>query len=225
MAAPETVGGARANGSGAGALRWGGIGGIVFAVAFVVGVLLTTDTPDGDAPNREWREYFADSGNRWMIIIGAFVLALAVLGLLLFLSTLRERVRGSSGSEWFSTAMLASGITLVAMIGVGGATLAAVAASIEIGEGSVPRSADIPRTIESIGFGAILVFGMAAAGLMIATATVAGKRAGLLPGWLAITGYVVAVLVLLGGVFFIPLVLLVLWVLAVSILLLRQPSG
>ena len=223
MTAPATVQGTPAR---AGALRWGGIGGIVFAVAFVVGLLMMTDTPDGDAPNREWREYFSDSGNRWMIILGAFVLAVAVLGLLVFLSVLRERVReGASGSSWLSTAVLASGLTLVAMIAVGGATLAAVAASIEIGEGSVPRSADIPRSIESIGFGAILVFGMAAAGLMIATATAAGARAGLLPRWLVGAGYVVAVIVLLGGVLFIPMVLLVLWVLVVSILLLREPIG
>jgi hypothetical protein len=206
-------------------LRWGGIGGIVFAVAFVVGVLMMTDTPEGDAPDREWVQYFDDSGNRWTIIAGAFVLALAVLGLLVFVSVLRERLRdGSPGTSWLSTAMLASGLTLVAMIGVAGAALAAVSAGIEIGESSVPSNADVPRTIEQVGFGALLVFGMAAGGLLIATASVAGGRAALLPRWLVVTGYVVAVIVMVGGVFFIPMVLLVLWVLTVSIVLLRQPS-
>ena len=46
-------------------------------------------------------------------------------------------------------------------------------------------------------------------------------RAALLPRWLVVTGYIVGVIVLLGGLFFIPLVLFVLWMLVVGIVMLR----
>jgi uncharacterized protein (DUF58 family) len=42
-----------------------------------------------------------------------------------------------------------------------------------------------------------------------------------LPGWLTIAGYVVAVLQLAGGLF-LPFVLFLLWMLVVSIVLLRR---
>jgi hypothetical protein len=195
----------------------------LFAVAFVVGVLMISDTPDADASDAEWLDHYADSGNRWQIIVGAFILALATLGLLVFVSALRERLRDAPGAPWLSTAILASGVVLVAMIGVAGASSAAVPALVEIAEGPVPTNADVPRTLEQIGFGALLLFGMVAAGVMIGATSAAGGRAALLPRWLVVTGYVVAVLVLIGGVFFLPMALLVLWVLVISIILVREP--
>src|SRR5437588_4048 len=128
MAASSTT----STGNARSGLRWGGISGIVFVVLFVVGFLMTTDTPDGNASNREWLKYFRDSGNRRM-----------------------------------------------------------------------------------------LVFGAASAGLLVITTSVAGGRAGLLSRWLVVTGYVVGVIVIIGGLIFFPFVLFVLWVLAVSIVMLR----
>jgi hypothetical protein len=205
-------------------LRWGGIGGIVFAVAFVVGVLMMTDTPEGDESNREWIGYYADSGNRTQILIGAIVLAVGTIGFLAFVSSLRERIRGSEAQEWLGTLMLMSSVAFVTLLGVFGTSLGAVAAAVEFGDAPVPRSADIPRIVESIGFGALLLFGMAAAGLLMVTVSAAGARTALLPRWLVVTGYIAGVIVIVGGLFFIPMALLVLWVLAVSIVMLRYPS-
>ncbi len=205
-------------------LRWGGIGGIVFAVAFVVGVLMMTDTPEGDESNRKWIEYYADSGNRTQLVVGAIVLAVGTIGFLVFVSSLRERIRDSQAQEWLGTLMFASGVAFVALLGVFGTSLGAVAAAVEFGDAPVPRSADVPRIVESIGFGALLLFGMAAAGLLMVTVSVASGPTALLPRWLVVTGTVAGVIVIVGGLFFIPMALLVLWVLAVSIVMLRQPS-
>ena len=68
----------------------------MFVVLFVVGFLMTTDTPDGNASNREWLKYFRDSGNRRMQVIGALIFAVAVLAFLLFLGVLRERIRNET---------------------------------------------------------------------------------------------------------------------------------
>jgi hypothetical protein len=207
-------------------LRWGGISGIVFVVLFVVGFLMTTDTPDGDASNREWLKYFRDSGNRRMLVIGALIFAVALLGFLLFLGALRERLHNASpGGEWVATAAFASGIAFVAMVAVFALGQGSVAAGVQFGDNPVPRDADIMRTLTSVGFGAMLVFGAASAGLLVITTSVAGGRAGLLSRWLAVTGYVVGVIVIVGGLIFFPFVLFVLWVLAVSIVMLRGSSA
>src|SRR5919198_1319926 len=89
----------------------GGIAAIVFAVLFVVGFLLTTDTPDGDESNLKWVRHYADSGNRRMIIIGVIVLALAAIAFLIFLSVLRERLRAAApGSEWLAPPPFSPGL-------------------------------------------------------------------------------------------------------------------
>ena len=208
------------------ALRWGGIAAIVFAVLFVVGFLMVSDTPDGDESNLKWIRYYADSDNRRMIIIGAFVLALAALVFLVFLGVLRERIRNSSsGVEWVGTTAFASGLLFVAMLAAATLGTASTSASVEFGDNPVVRDADVLRTFESLGVGALVLFGAAAAGLLIITASVAGGRSALLPRWLVVTGYVVGVIVLVGGLFFVPLALFVLWMIVVGIVMLRSPSS
>jgi hypothetical protein len=96
----------------------GGIAAIVFAVLFVVGFLLNTNTPEGDESNAEWVRHFADSGNRRMIVTGAILLAPATLAFLIFLGALRDRLRTAApGTEWISTIAFASGTVFVAMVG------------------------------------------------------------------------------------------------------------
>jgi hypothetical protein len=205
-----------------GGLLAGGIAAIVFAVLFVVGFLLVSDTPEGDESNAAWVRYFADSDNRRMIVIGAIIWAVAMLAFLVFLGVLRERLRNASaGAEWISTVAFASGLVFAAMLAVAGLGAGSVSASVEFGDAPVVRDADVIRTFESLGFGALLLFGAAAAGLLVITASVAAGRSALFPRWLVVAGYVVGVIVLLGGLFFIPLALFVLWMLVVGIVMLR----
>jgi hypothetical protein len=212
----------RSSGTGTG-LRWGGIAAIVFAVLFVVGFLLVSDTPEGDESNREWVRYFADEDNRRMIVIGAIVLTLAVLAFLVFLGVLRERLRDAApGSEWISTVAFASGLVFVAMLAVATLGTGSAAASVEFGDAPVVRDADVLRTFESLGFGALVLFGAAAAGLLILTTSIVSGRAVLLPRWLVVAGYVVGVIVIIGGLLFIPLALFVLWMLAVGIVMISR---
>jgi hypothetical protein len=206
-------------------LRLGGIAAIAFAVLFVVGFLLVSDTPEGDESNAQWLRYYADSDNRRMIVIGAFVLTLAAVAFLVFLGVLRERLRNTgSGLEWVGTTAFASGLLFVAMLAVATLGTGSAAASVEFGDSPLVRDADVLRTFESLGFGALVLFGAASAGLLIVTSSVAASRGALLPRWLVVTGYVVGVIVILGGLLFIPLALFVLWMIAVGIVLLRSPG-
>jgi hypothetical protein len=203
-------------------LRTGGIAAIVFAVTFVIGFLMLSDTPDGNASNQEWRNYFLDSGHRRQLVFGAIMLTLAAIAFLVFLGVLRERLRGAApASEWIATITFASGVVFVAMLAVFALGQGSVAASVVFGDAPVPRDADIMRTFVSAGFGALLLFGATSAGLLIFTTSIVSGRAALLPRWLVVSGYVAAVIVFLGGLLFVPLVLFLLWMLAVGIVMLR----
>jgi hypothetical protein len=154
------------------------------------------------------------------------LLALAALAFLVFLGVLRERLRDAApGSEWLSTVAFASGLAFVAMLAVAGVGHAAVPAGIVFGDNPVPRDANIMRTFESLAFGSLFLFGAVAAGLLIVTTSIVSGRAGLLPRWLVVTGYVVGVIVVVGGLLFIPMILFVFWMLAVGIIMLRSPAA
>jgi len=204
------------------AARWGGIAGIALAVLYVVAILLMTGTPNGDESNAKWRDYFLDSGHRNQIVAGAFVMGVAMVALILFVAALRVQFRVVRGSEWLSTVSLTSGIILAAMLAVAAAAMAAIPADTAFPNAPVPRDADIMRSIESIGFTALLVFGMAAAGLLMISSSVGGGRAALLPRWFVITSVVAGVIVMIGGFVFLPMILFVLWSLASGIFLIRS---
>jgi hypothetical protein len=88
--------------------------------------------------------------------------------------------------------------------------------------GSVPLpSGDLARQFDNLAMGVLLLPGAIFAGAFTATASYSARQDALLPGWLTIAGYVVAVLQLAGGLF-LPFVLFLLWMLVVSIVLLRR---
>jgi hypothetical protein len=62
---------------------------------------------------------------------------------------------------------------------------------------------------------------MLSAAVMVALVSLQALQSAALPRWLAYAGFVVAV-ALLFAVFFIPMILFLLWVLAVSIVVLRS---
>jgi hypothetical protein len=184
---------------------------------------MISDTPDGSASNREWRNYFLDSGHRRQLVFGAIMLTLAAVAFLVFLGILRERLRGAAPmSEWIATVTFASGVVFVAMLAVFALGQGSVAASVVFGDSPVPRDADIMRTFVSAGFGALLLFGATSAGLLIFTTSIVSGRAALLPRWLVVSGYVAAVIVFLGGLLFFPIVLFVLWTLIVGIVMVSR---
>jgi hypothetical protein len=200
-------------------LRWAAWAGIAFAVLFVAGTLLI-NTPEGDASVAEWQSHFEDSGNRVELICHGYLWALAGIAFVVFLVGMRDRLRAAS--EWIANLALVSGVLFVSMLFLAGIATTAVAGGIEFGDLSEEGAGEFARWSEQLGFGALVLFGMFAAGMFVAATAAAGRKADLIPGWLAITGYVVAVILVVLGVFFLPMALLVLWILAVSIALLTR---
>jgi hypothetical protein len=200
--------------------------GIVFVVLFVAGFLLF-NTPSKGTDTAKWAGWWNDSGHRATAVIGAYLMVLGLLAFLWFAWTLRERFR-DGGGLMFTFASIFAAVGIVSAL-----VRATIAGNKTFGGGSatpVPHGADLARQLDGLGFGLLLVAGALAAGAFVAFASYLARRDGMLPGWLTMAGYVVAVLQLVA-VFFFPFVLFFLWVLIVAIVLLRRgqtaaaPSG
>jgi hypothetical protein len=187
--------------------------GIAFVVLFVVG-FIAFPTPNDNKDTAKWERWWTDSGHRAGAIIGAYLMVLGLLAFVWFMWSLNQRLRDRGG------AMITFGTLFAALAMISALVRASIAGSRQFGDNPVPPG-DFARQFDQIGFGVLLVAGALAAGAFTATASYFARRDAILPGWLTIAGYVVAVLQLAGALF-LPFALFPLWVLVVSIMLLRH---
>jgi hypothetical protein len=200
--------------------KWAPLSGIVFVVLFVAGMMVL-NLPDTDDPLPKFQSFYDDSGNRAQIIIAGYLLMLSSVFFLWFLSSLRARllaVEGPSGR--LTSIVFGGGVVFVALM------LAATGCFIfiagEISFGDVKNiNPELMRVLPDLGYPLLLLGGMFAAIAMIDAASVLIVRTAVLPKWIGWYGFVAAV-GLLFSAFFIPVILFVLWVLFVSIALLRR---
>ncbi len=204
--------------------RWGPIAGIVFVVLFVAGVSIGLNFPDSDDSAAKIAEYYNDSGDRAQLIIGSYLIVLSGVFFLWFLASLRSRLLLAEGAPGRLTAIaFGSGLVFTALVMTAGAIFMTVAADITFGDNKFV-SVEGARLLPVLGYPILLIAAMFAAIAMIDATSVLIMRTGTLPRWIAWFGFVTAVL-LLFAVFFIPLLFLMFWVLAVSIAMLRlQPA-
>jgi hypothetical protein len=199
------------------------ISGIVFVVLLIAGFSLD-NTPSDQASAATYATFYSLSGNRTQLLIEAYLLAFAAMAFLVFLVTLQSRARRLEGDvSVLSTLITAGGLLFAATLLVLGTALGAIPSAVTVGNQPVPPGA-LARFMPQLGDTAFFLFGMVSAAFMVTVTSLAALRLGFLPRWLAWTGFVVAALLLLSLTFF-PAIALPLWVLAVSIVLLRQPSG
>jgi hypothetical protein len=205
--------------------RLAGICAVVFAVLFFLGVTMpglpdykvTKKYPD---PAAHLTSFYANHGNRTRLVVAAYLMAVAGLVFLVFLSYLRDRLRRAEGEAGASGGLVfAAGAVFVAMIYAGSAAWASIAGDLIFGN-QRPPSPDVMGFIPQLGYPLVLIFGMFAAALAVAVTSMSALRTGVLPRWLAYLGFVAAV-AMLFSVVFVPMVLFVIWMIAVGITLLR----
>jgi hypothetical protein len=196
--------------------------GIAFAVLFVAGMVVGRDTPDSNAVDTEWTSWFDDSGNRAMQLTSMALLVVSSLLFVVFLTGLCHRMRTTrADNEGPTQVAWGAGLLFAGAIAVGGVTMNAVSASIELGDIPIP-SAELLRVIEQLGFGMSLVAAPLFAALAVAAVSLAARPVMLLPRWLVIAGFVAAVLLVFSAMY-LPLLALPLWVLAVALYVGRHP--
>src|SRR5439155_9512088 len=98
--------------------RWGPIGGIAFAVLFVVAASLI-DLPSSDDSVKKFTDFYNDGGNRAQIIISAYLFWLAGVFFIWFLASLRVRLLAVEGEPGRLTSIaFGSGLVFVALMAV-----------------------------------------------------------------------------------------------------------
>jgi hypothetical protein len=195
-----------------------GISGIVF-VLLAVAVLVLTGDQDFDSSNQSLREFFVDNGRQNQAVAAIVLLPLAAAALLWFIAGLRSLLQADARSGLPSAAALGGGFFAVTFLL--GATVSNAAT---IGLAFTDRYAFDPREARlTLILGIVLMTGaLAGAAVLITATSLAGERIGLLPKWFARSGYVVAVLALFSILLFAwPYALVALWILTMSVLLLR----
>jgi hypothetical protein len=201
--------------------RWSPLGGIIFVILLVIGVGLIGDHPDPDASEQEIADYLGDSGAHTRNIIGAYLWVLAGIGFLWFLTGLRGALRAAEGAAGtLSNLGFGAGVVFTALLMAAGPAIAAVAAAIEFRDAPV-ADPDFVRVLPQMGYGILLLGGGFTAIVLLLTTSAITLQTGVFPQWLAWLG-IVAAIVLLFAIIFLPMIALLIWVLAVSVVLLMQ---
>jgi hypothetical protein len=199
--------------------RWGPWAGIAFAVLFVAGLLLN-NLPSGDDSLAKIVSFYNDKGNRAQLIISSYLLFLAGLFFFWFLAGLRVRLLEAEGAPGRLTSIaFGGGLVFVSSLMVAAACFMTAAANVTFGDEKFV-AADAARILPELGYPVLVIGGIFAAIAMIDAASVLIMRTGLWPRWLAYYGFVAAV-VLLASFLFAPMILFVLWVIFVSVAMLR----
>jgi hypothetical protein len=145
----------------------------------------------------------------------------AVIAFLWFVGAHRDRL-GTREDQFFATVFLGSGFLLLAMLFSAAAVVGAIVMAFHAAPGALMHSA-------TFYFGRSLAYGMVniylvktASVFMITTSTIA-LYTRLTPTWLAVGGYVIALVLLIGSSYFDwSLMVFPLWVLLVSLFILTE---
>jgi len=204
--------------SSAGLARWASLGGILYVVLFVIGVIVMFDgEPDGDASPAKVIAYYSKASHRDKISIGWIIAGLGIFAFLWFLSSLRRAVRRWEGEDGFLTALTTIG-------GAVYATLAFVAIAVNVGIRTMSddtyHHTVYPGLIHAADDASYVLHatGGAGASAMIIAATLAAMRAAVVPKWAGWLGIIAGILALASIIFF-PQAAIALWILIVSGLL------
>jgi len=208
--------------------RWGALGGILFVILILVSAFLPGSPPATNDPTSDMVKFVADKGDE--LRYAGYLGALAVVPFFWFLASLWRRLRRDEGGTPRLTVMAVLGGAFSAIFGALGGVMLAVLPIVGVntlGAGGV-RTFYILATC--VGF--VTLFGV---GTLILAASVVFLRSRAMPivvGWF---GVLAAVVALVGGaasvstrdavftIGFVAFLLATLWLLTVSILMLRRP--
>lgn len=182
---------------------------------FLYGPTPDTSNKSADEVSAKWLNFLNDSGDRHQVIIGSFVIVLAALTFIWFASALRARL--DPGGPMAGFAMLAAVGLAAGMLGP-----LALVGGTAFGDDPLINDGNVVWMVFNISFPAVLVmFGLGMAAFLVAVAI---KGRGVLPTWLIVITWI-AVLGGIFGVIFLPMGLIILWLLIAGIYGAIRPGG
>ena len=202
---------------------------ILGAAAGIASVLLlfisvASVDPLRGAADQEMRTWWADGANRNGFVVSMYTLLLASPLFLLFIARVRMRLRGGDANGW-ADAVFACGIVVTTAIGLCALLRGIIASSIRFADEPLP-GVDTLRFATSLAYGAwdlVILF----VAVLVAIVSILAHATHALPRWISWLGALVTV----GGVVCLAiqraplsLPLVNIWVLAISVQLLRAPA-
>ena len=200
-------------------------GGAVFALLYATGFVMQGIAAGGGEEGGESRAEivarYSDAGNEVWALLGGLLVGVALFFVLPFLATLRATLRAAEGERAvFSTAALVGGVLMAALFAVSSATSVAAFSTYDAFDAYRvdPNAVLLLSSLSFYGLGYAVVGG----GVLVGATSVVALKARLFPRWLTVSGLVLAVVLMFGHAVlfvFVPLPLLVLWVLVISVVL------
>ena len=205
--------------------RAAGVAGIVFAVLFVLALYLLAKVV-GITLDTEQVMANLSGPNSTPGLVGLYLLPFAGIAFLWFIGVIRDRI-GDREDRFFATVFLGSGLIFVAMLFAGGAVLGGLIAGNHFGLAAPTDQATVGFA-RAVGYSFLFVYSAKVAGVfMLATSTIARRAAW--SRWTYLSGFLIAVVLLMSVSFFEPIVLLLpAWVTVISVYILvtggRRPA-
>jgi hypothetical protein len=204
--------------------RAAGVAGLVFAVLFVVSVVLLRRHPEAGSTAEEVRAWYLGGNASRVGLVGLYLMPFAGIAFLWFLAVMRHRISALE-DRFFDTVLTGSGIIFIAMLFATAASAGSLVAAVKFRDAPAPGPEAV-GVARSLAYTFFYVYALRAAAVFVVVASTIGRRGGGIPRWLALAGYAVA-LVLLLSVAYAPIVALLFpaWVAAVSIVVLTGTPG
>lgn len=210
--------------------RWIAGAGIIFIVAWIIGLFISFSSPAATASTAEWTTYYLD--HREAAMFQTYLIdGITAIALIIFSAGLRSVLR-----RFESESTILSGIIF-------GAGVAAASVSLVQGTFGQVLANHIAATGDSGAIRTLLeldneadTFKLLPLGLLVGATSILALRTGALPRWLGWAGLVLSLLLVISGWSFplnssalsialaVALIGLLLWVASVSMILLRSTT-
>jgi len=200
--------------------RAAAVAGIAFSVLLISSLaLLRLSVPADPATAGTW---LTGSGRRTAVAIGLNLIPFAGIAFLWFIGVIRDRI-GEHEDRFFATVFLGSGLLFVGMLfvaaAIAGGLITDMASSGPPGAGTLAQG----RSVTSI---LLNVYAMRMAAVFTLTTVNIARRTGIVSRWLAIAGFAVALVLMVGvGISAWVELLFPAWILALSVDILAAGPG
>jgi len=204
--------------------RAAGVAGLLFAVLFITSLLLVSPPQDltGQAV-ADW--YTSRDVHTRIIIMGLYTIPFSGIAFLWFIGVIRDRI-GEREDRLFATVFLGSGLLFVAMLFSAAGIVSAMALRYDALGAVGKLDPSQAQFIQALTASFLYVYSARAAGVFMIVTSSITLRTRTVPRWVAITGYAIALLLLLSiRSFHIVMLLFPAWVAMLSIFLLITPPG
>lgn len=177
--------------------RAAALAGIAFSVLFALALVLVRLAVPADSSDAG--RWLSDSSRRDSVLFALGLVPFAGIAFLWFVGVMRDRV-GEAEDRFFATVFLGSGLLFVAMLFVAAAVAAGLVAAA--GDNADFVSSDAWEFGRHTSYELMNIYAMRMAAVFtLATSTIL-LRSRLAPGWLVVSGYAVAISLLVAVGFF-----------------------